>query len=132
MRDDGGPASGWYDDPDDPSQYRYWDGETWTAHRSAKSTSPPPSDAPAYRESRAGWALALSLAGILCCGPLSVAGLIMGVAELRSAKEGLISPSDRSVAVIAVVVGTIVTLLMVLAIAFLFAFVILAGDPAPE
>ncbi|MEM8706646.1 MAG: DUF2510 domain-containing protein [Actinomycetota bacterium] len=29
--------SGWYDDPEDPSGYRYWDGTQWTEHRSPKS-----------------------------------------------------------------------------------------------
>ncbi|MEZ5168827.1 MAG: DUF2510 domain-containing protein [Acidimicrobiales bacterium] len=29
---------GWFDDPEDPSQYRYWDGSVWTDHRSPKFT----------------------------------------------------------------------------------------------
>lgn len=29
------PAA-WYDDPEDPSQYRYWDGSQWTDHRAPK------------------------------------------------------------------------------------------------
>ncbi len=36
------PAAGWFDDPEHPSQYRYWDGNEWTAHRSPKQTPPPP------------------------------------------------------------------------------------------
>ena len=36
------PQAGWYDDPEHPSQYRYWDGNEWTAHRSPKQTPPPP------------------------------------------------------------------------------------------
>ena len=36
------PRAGWYDDPEHPSQYRYWDGSEWTAHRSPKQTPPPP------------------------------------------------------------------------------------------
>ena len=36
------PRAGWYDDPEHPSQYRYWDGNEWTAHRSPKQTPPPP------------------------------------------------------------------------------------------
>ena len=35
------PQAGWYDDPEHPSQYRYWDGNEWTAHRSPKQTPPP-------------------------------------------------------------------------------------------
>ena len=36
------PEAGWFDDPEHPSQYRYWDGNEWTAHRSPKQTPPPP------------------------------------------------------------------------------------------
>ena len=36
------PAAGWFDDPEHPSQYRYWDGNEWTAHRSPKQSPPPP------------------------------------------------------------------------------------------
>ena len=28
--------AGWYDDPEHPAQYRYWDGAQWTDHRSPK------------------------------------------------------------------------------------------------
>jgi len=31
------PAN-WYDDPDDPSQMRYWDGSKWTGHRAPKTS----------------------------------------------------------------------------------------------
>ena len=33
------PQAGWYDDPEDPSQYRYWDGTAWSFHRSPKPTA---------------------------------------------------------------------------------------------
>jgi hypothetical protein len=31
--------AGWFPDPQDPSQFRYWDGSAWTEHRSPRSTS---------------------------------------------------------------------------------------------
>lgn len=30
------PGAGWHDDPEDPTQLRYWDGAAWTDHRSPK------------------------------------------------------------------------------------------------
>lgn len=36
------PPANWYDDPEDPTQYRYWDGSNWTAHRSPKRIPSPP------------------------------------------------------------------------------------------
>lgn len=32
--------AGWYPDPQDPSQLRYWDGQAWTEHRSPLPPSP--------------------------------------------------------------------------------------------
>ncbi|MFI5696635.1 RDD family protein [Kribbella sp. NPDC051586] len=33
--------AGWYDDPEDPTQQRYWDGSTWTDQRRAQQGPPP-------------------------------------------------------------------------------------------
>ena len=33
--------AGWYDDPQDPTQQRYWDGSTWTDQRRAQQGAPP-------------------------------------------------------------------------------------------
>jgi hypothetical protein len=30
------PGAGWFVDPEDPTQYRYWDGTAWTEHRSPR------------------------------------------------------------------------------------------------
>jgi len=45
---DGTPA-GWYDDPEQPGQQRYWDGTAWTEHRAAAGAAPtpPPPGSPA-------------------------------------------------------------------------------------
>lgn len=37
------PTAGWYDDPRDAHQLRYWDGEAWTDHVTARQPPPPPS-----------------------------------------------------------------------------------------
>ncbi|NIK54488.1 RDD family protein [Kribbella shirazensis] len=53
-------AAGWYDDPEDPSQQRYWDGNAWTDQRRPQQGPPPfqgqfgqprPADAPRYGQS---------------------------------------------------------------------------------
>jgi uncharacterized RDD family membrane protein YckC len=50
-------AAGWYDDPEDPAQQRYWDGNAWTDQRRAQQGPPPfqgqfgqqrPADFPRY------------------------------------------------------------------------------------
>ena len=34
------PPADWYTDPEDESQYRYWDGSTWTEHRAPRHADP--------------------------------------------------------------------------------------------
>lgn len=34
------PPADWYTDPEDESQYRYWDGSSWTEHRAPRLTDP--------------------------------------------------------------------------------------------
>jgi hypothetical protein len=43
-----GTPAGWYDDPEQPGQQRYWDGNAWTEHRApgAAAPTPPPAAAP--------------------------------------------------------------------------------------
>jgi hypothetical protein len=33
------PPAAWFPDPQDPTQYRYWDGTAWTEHRAPRSTA---------------------------------------------------------------------------------------------
>ena len=35
------PPADWYTDPEDESQYRYWDGSTWTEHRAPRHDQAP-------------------------------------------------------------------------------------------
>ena len=68
------PAA-WYDDPDDPSRYRYWDGSSWTEHRAPKFES---SASSANRSVvRATWQL-----GSRTVGPLLGIGLLYLLALL--------------------------------------------------
>lgn len=53
------PNNGWFDDPQDPTLERWWDGSAWSVHVRPKFTTPPPPDAhpaPApVRTGPAGW-----------------------------------------------------------------------------
>ena len=37
------PPPGWHVDPQDPSQWRYWDGQQWTEHRAPRDAAASPS-----------------------------------------------------------------------------------------
>lgn len=77
------PEAGWYDDPDDAAQLRWWDGDGWSAERRPREDAPPPppprtpavpsaSQSPATppppsawdTASTAGWGAAASGAGV--------------------------------------------------------------------
>lgn len=55
------PPPGWKTDPDDPSQYRYWDGKNWTDQRAPREEAPAggPSttvaEAPKHDEAKPWW-----------------------------------------------------------------------------
>jgi uncharacterized RDD family membrane protein YckC len=40
------PIAGWYDDPRDHDQLRYWDGAAWTEHVTTKQPEPPAASSP--------------------------------------------------------------------------------------
>jgi hypothetical protein len=43
----GQPAQGWYADPNDPSQLRWWDGSAWTEHTHGGAEAAPAAEAAA-------------------------------------------------------------------------------------
>ena len=49
--------SGWYDDPEHPEQYRYWDGTNWTDHRAPKAVPQGPASGDASGIVTQGWSL---------------------------------------------------------------------------
>ncbi len=46
------PSADWYTDPEDDSQYRYWDGSAWTEHRAPRHTQPGGEGQPMRRPTR--------------------------------------------------------------------------------
>jgi hypothetical protein len=66
-----GPAPGWYPDPGDPTQRRWWDGESWTDQIAPPMDQPPTTSSPqgpessATSKSRAPWLLVAALVAVL-------------------------------------------------------------------
>jgi hypothetical protein len=66
---------GWYPDPHGAPGQRWWDGSQWTENFQAAG---PTGQVRAAGADNAGIALACSIGGILCCGPVAIAGVVMG------------------------------------------------------
>jgi hypothetical protein len=54
--------AGWYPDPQDPSQQRYWDGSAWSAATQPFPTAPPPPPTGAFYGQPVGYGVAAGVA----------------------------------------------------------------------
>lgn len=66
------------------------------------------------RPHRAALILGLGIAGILCCGPLGIAALIMGNQDLAEMDAGRMDPSGRSTTNIGRILGIVAIVLWLL------------------
>ncbi len=94
---DGNPQAGWYDDPENPGQLRWWDGERWGDQRRPAPSGEPGGDAsPAATPAPAAagdggapvrvdtWLWQSIVATLLCCLPIGIAAIIFS-AQAQSA-----------------------------------------------
>ena len=147
--------AGWYPDPRGEAAQRYWDGSEWTEHvdGSPASAIPPPprfgqAAAPGVgrppfgdgyarparvypRNSQAGWALGLAIVGLLCCGPMSIAGMMMGRSEVNAIDRGEADPAQRGLANSGFIVGLIGTVLWVLLLGGYLVLIVLVAESGP-
>ena len=63
------------------------------------------------KSSQATTALVLSIFGVLCCGPLSVVGMLMGRSEVKAIGRGEADPKNHGTAQAGFVVGLIGTII---------------------
>ncbi|GJM38569.1 MAG: hypothetical protein DHS20C19_19360 [Acidimicrobiales bacterium] len=83
--------AGWYDDPENATQFRYWDGTVWTDHRAPKAIKPSMANADATAVISRGFDLlketwtrqlaiaALAMIGMVTGGAMAVAGFVSGL-----------------------------------------------------
>jgi hypothetical protein len=133
------PPAGWYADPEDPSQQRYWDGSTWTEHRAPAAQPAQPSYAVAPQGSwgpqseTSGGAIAALVLGILsivaCFGPITgIPAMIVGRRASRDIEASGGRLEGGGLATGGFVTGLIGTLLGVLVIIGIIGLVSLSSS----
>lgn len=84
------------------------------------STATPPPISATPEKSKATMALVLSILGILCCGPLSVAAWVLAAGERKAISEGRRPREGDTLAVIALVLGIIGTIFFAFSLVWVF------------
>ena len=78
-------------------------------------------------KSNAGVALALAIAGFVCCGLLAIPGMVMGRNEMKAIDAGHADPANRGMAKAAFIVGVIAVSLMVVGVILYIAIIAAVG-----
>lgn len=74
------PPAAWYDDPENPSGMRYWDGSEWTEHKTNYRVAPP-------KKKTAGEGMVI--AGYVLAVMLPVVGVVLGLMLInRQSRHG--------------------------------------------
>ncbi len=131
------PAAGWYPDPEQPGQQRYWDGQQWTEHRAPLEGGGSPQPqwggqqqgsvgyAPSYgtaqpvTSQKAVWSMILGILSLVCLGLLAgIPAIILGNSAKREIASSRGAETGSGMAQAGVVMGIISVAFSVLAILF--------------
>ena len=95
------PPSGWFDDPERPDTYRYWDGAEWTEHRAPKSAPAGYEDnsgigivSSGWEQFKANWVPMLAIGALTCVG-IIVGGALIVFALLSALDPGVLDIAER-------------------------------------
>lgn len=116
------PAPGWYTDPEDARQQRYWDGSAWTEHRvpggSASTGAPSGPETPGSATA----SLVLGILSLVMCGLFTgVPAMITGRRAMREIDASGGRLGGRGLAQAGFITGLVGTLLTTLALVFVVA-----------
>ncbi len=84
------------------------------------STATPPPIPPTEEKSQATLSLILSIVGLLCCGPLSIAAWVIAAGERKAIAEGRRPKNGESIATIALVLAIIGTIFLAFGLVWIF------------
>lgn len=127
------PPAGWYADPDDATQQRYWDGSAWTEHVAPAAAQAADSTAFSGGSGEVStWTWQSIVATILCCNIIGVVGVLnAGRAEqaLRSGDTASANRYASSARTWTLWAAGIYLVLAVLFVVLFVAGVMTSGDP---
>jgi Domain of unknown function (DUF4190)/Protein of unknown function (DUF2510) len=115
VNDEQQPVPGWYADPEVPGGMRYWDGGSWSEHRTPPAGPPPP------MPKTSGMAIASLVLGIVWVyGITSILAIIFAVIAKRNIREsnGWVTGGGMATAGLVLgIIGVVATIAIIIAIA---------------
>ena len=131
MSDTGETPAGWYPDPNDAGQQRYWDGSEWT-DQTAPREGGVGGGAPNFPSAAGGqalpkvdtWLWQSILVTLVCCLPLGVVGIVFASQAQSAINVGNVAEAEqkaRTAKLMSLIGGGIGLAVLVIYLIFVFA-----------